>query len=73
MLKKEMCIRCYDEHRCRRWADLPSKDRMWEDGRVMCVSLLNQTHNHGDSWILVAGKPPMSCPYIVEHVVNEPS
>ena len=69
MLKKDLCIRCHDESRYRRWADLPSKDRMWDKGRIACVKLLEESCK--TVWIPIDGKPPHCCPYIVEHVVSE--
>lgn len=71
MLRKDLCIRCHNESRRRKWEDLPSKERMWATGRFSCVKLLDATHT--TMLISTTGEPPRCCPYILEHVVSESS
>ena len=71
MLRKDLCIRCYNESRTLRWEKLPSKERMWAKGRLSCVKLLDETHTM--ILIPVYGPPPQSCPYILEHLVSDHS
>lgn len=67
-LVKEVCIRCYDARRWRKWAKQPAKERNWARGRVPCVAF-DGTDLVG-RYRRVADGPPEGCPYILEHLLG---
>ena len=72
-LVKELCVRCHDESRVRKWARQPAKERDWARGRVACVAYF-QWHRPGTKrYARTDEDPPDGCPYALEHVVYGPS
>jgi hypothetical protein len=70
-LVKEICMKCHDEHRKRRWRKMPSKERMWQEGKVACVAFLDRNFKTG--WLSVHEMPRQYCYYLVEQTVSQAS
>jgi len=72
-LVKEICMKCHDEHRKRKWRRLPSKDKMWQGGKyagkVACIAFLDRLRKTG--WQFVDEPPPQFCYYLAEQTVSQ--
>ncbi len=73
MLNKKLCIKCYNEHRTLRWETLPSKERMWSKGFVVCVWVMDtplMKRKQKSSYVKVSEEPPPECYYCLEHLMT---
>jgi len=64
-LNKELCVRCHDQHRKRKWSRQPPKDRDWERGRIACVY-----HKNHHYYLKITEEPPIECPYYLEQILT---
>ena len=67
MLVKELCQRCHDLNRVRKWSRQPAKDRDWNRGRIACIALFTLGHL---KYIKTSGLPPKRCHFLVEQTIN---
>ena len=68
MLNKDICIRCYEEHRATPWHKLPSKERMWAQGKIACVAGLDKKRRV--TYVRVNEAAPDCCYYALEHLLT---
>jgi hypothetical protein len=68
MLKKDICVRCHDESRVRKWARQPAKERSWARGRLACVAQMDRDGSVW-RWAKVAGAVPDCCYYYLEQLL----
>ena len=82
MLVKEICQKCYNEHRSTPWAEhrkrdkktgqmYSQKDRTWNRGKMYCVALMDTRERSVQRCqISVDGPPPKCCFYLVAQVMK---
>ena len=69
MLVRELCRRCYDLNRTRKWSECPAKDRNWAKGRVACVMTWNDCRGH--KYLKIKDLPPKNCPFLLEQTISQ--
>lgn len=67
-LMKDICRRCHNENRVRRWEKQPKKDKTWARGRVACVAILDMQQKV--RYIRVNQDPPYECYYRLEQLLK---
>ena len=63
MLNKELCIRCYNEHRKTKWDKQPAKQRLWDRGKIVCPC------SSAYQWTIKNEEIPSFCKYGLEQLL----